>query len=701
MNGPYARAARLYWTRGWRPIPLPARQKGPPPHGYTGAEGVMPSYADVMAWTEGDEGDGNIGVRLPSNVIGIDVDGYGGKRGAGTLASAVERWGALPDTPRSTARWADGVSGIRFYRVPDGLRWPGQVGPDIEIIQTRHRYAVVWPSVHPIGELYGWSGDDVPEVDELPELPEAWVGGLTSGVGADPGPKTHMDLEAARSWLNGHGGQMCPGVGRALEAGAAALSDAVGSRHDQAVRAVMRLAHMAAEGHLGVTSALFQLRSVFLGAVTQGEGARTEDTAENEWRRIVEGALAAVNAQPQRDDLEDPCAWQLSGLMPETSRPQVVERATARATAACPQFSRGVEHEAHDWQAPVDGPAQCPGWHEGDVSPWIDVAAMLADGLPDPPKPEILRRKDDNGVFYAGKVNVIFGDPESGKSWLAYAAAVEVMNDGGTAAILDLDHNGVTDIIGRLRLLGADDGVLAKRLRLTEPDDRLMLSAVVADLVDAPPDVVVVDSLGEVLPMLGLSSNSPDDYTTAHRAVLTPLATKGSCVVGIDHLPKDAEARKSGQTGTLAKRRAVSGVTLLVTASEESPFTPGKGGAAHLTIFKDRPGGLRAVSPAGRRAPAGSFVMQPADPQRLDGHLAWWVTTPTDSDRQVEENVPAPMVERALRLDPPPRSVNDLADRGRMSKRDAAKVMRAVRQQNLILIDDDQDQQFRDGTGRP
>ncbi len=48
-------------------------------------------------------GGGNVGLRLPECVLGIDVDAYAGKSGAATLAEAEARLGALPLTWRSTA----------------------------------------------------------------------------------------------------------------------------------------------------------------------------------------------------------------------------------------------------------------------------------------------------------------------------------------------------------------------------------------------------------------------------------------------------------------------------------------------------------------------------------------------------------------------------------------------------------------------
>ena len=42
------------------------------------------------------------------------------------------------------------------------------------------------------------------------------------------------------------------------------------------------------------------------------------------------------------------------------------------------------------------------------------------------------------------------------------------------------------------------------------------------------PHLAIVDSTGELLPSLRLSSNSPDDFTIAHNRVLKPLAREVS-----------------------------------------------------------------------------------------------------------------------------------------------------------------------------
>lgn len=230
-------------------------------------------------------------------------------------------------------------------------------------------------------------------------------------------------------------------------------------------------------------------------------------------------------------------------------------------------------------------------------------------------------------LFYVGQVCVLFGDSESAKTWLAYVATAEVLEDDGRAFVLDADHNGAEHVVGRFIALGVPEAVLADpdRFRLYEPEDGAALREAVAECKDWEPDIAVVDSVGEVLPLLGLSSNSPDDYTEAHRIVLRPFAVRGACVLAIDHLAKGAESRAQGASGTLAKKRAVA-ISLRV--SLEDAFSPGQVGRSVLSIHKDRHGGLRRESPpakGGGEQVAGVFVLD-----STGDVLRWHVEAPTE-----------------------------------------------------------------------
>ncbi|MGV0699138.1 AAA family ATPase [Mycolicibacter sinensis] len=188
----YAGAAPVYLEAGWAPFPLPAGQKLPPPVGATGRGNPLPSAADCHAWADDPRhAGGNTALRMPPTVVGIDVDDYGDKPGAATLAGWEFSWGQRPATWRSSARGADTVSGIYYYRIPAGVELSSNPDKGVEIVQHHHRYAVVAPSQHPdTGRRYRWydpAGQvcGPPRVDQLPELPAAWLDGLQAAKHGD------------------------------------------------------------------------------------------------------------------------------------------------------------------------------------------------------------------------------------------------------------------------------------------------------------------------------------------------------------------------------------------------------------------------------------------------------------------------------------------------------------------------------------
>lgn len=310
----YGTAAPLYWQLGWRgPLPLPPAKKWPPPDGFTGHDGVDPSYADVTSWTE-DRPAHNVALRLPADVVGIDVDSYADKRGGETLAEAEKRWGTLPDTVISTSR-DDGVSGIRLYRVPDGyvirrsvIRF-GDLG-DIEIVRRGHRYATVAPSVHPSGAQYRWIDGStwtevgMPAPGELAMLPAAWAEALAEG--AEPTPAGDP------STVQITGGEPSHTVAARLEQAVGDLQGGAGSRFDSTRDHALALVRLAEQGEPGVAAALDSLRAAYVGRVgADRDGGIT--TARAEFDRFVVGGRSVVAGSPSTsvtevDSLDEICA---------------------------------------------------------------------------------------------------------------------------------------------------------------------------------------------------------------------------------------------------------------------------------------------------------------------------------------------------------------------------------------------------------
>jgi hypothetical protein len=315
MSGPYAQTALRYWDAGWHGVlPLPLQDKYPPPKGFTGAGALMPSYADVYAWVEGNEGNGNIGLRFPPGLLGIDVDAYGEKMGGVTFAERLGRWGALPATWRLSSR-EDGLSGIYLYRVPEGLRWPGIVGPGIDIIENRYRYAVTWPSIHPSGNTYEWfaPNDDpfsnIPSPADAPFLTAEWVDALTHGQAVADIAKVELTDASLWEWLQSRpSGTPCSEMTHSVTRITQRLLEANFSRHDTMTTGVMHLAHLAGEGHPGIDVCLGIVRERFLSVATAGHDARSPDAAASEWHRALSGAAGVALADGLADvGAGDPC----------------------------------------------------------------------------------------------------------------------------------------------------------------------------------------------------------------------------------------------------------------------------------------------------------------------------------------------------------------------------------------------------------
>lgn len=159
------------------------RPEGFAPKGYSGHNGLIPSHADVEEWCHL-RGDGNVAIRLPDGVLGIDVDVY--HDGEKTMVALCGEFGPLPATFFTSSR--DDHSGIRFFRTPKELSWNSSAGQGVDIIQHGHRYAMVAPSVHPNGGVYRWGHEgglecaSPPAIGDLPELPTSWVQFLTGSA---------------------------------------------------------------------------------------------------------------------------------------------------------------------------------------------------------------------------------------------------------------------------------------------------------------------------------------------------------------------------------------------------------------------------------------------------------------------------------------------------------------------------------------
>lgn len=314
----YASAHLLYRRAGWAsPLPLPAEVKFPPPDGFTGWHGLDPSGADSQAWIDDYpeyRDTRQLALRMPATVIGIDVDHYGAKRGADTMAEAMRRWGPIPIGAHSSAR-GDGAAGIWFYRVPKGatlrtrIAFPELGLGHIEIIQRHHRYAVVWPSVHPeTGETYRWYGlsangdgpDDVARVADLPMLPQGWLDAL---AGADDPGVSAADPQTVAEFAKRYATGTEPGALRGVLA-TWERDAATTARHDAMMSAVCMAAREARMGRYSAADARAQLRQAFTLALAEakpGQRLAGPDVARREFDSMWAWGVSAALGEPEAE----------------------------------------------------------------------------------------------------------------------------------------------------------------------------------------------------------------------------------------------------------------------------------------------------------------------------------------------------------------------------------------------------------------
>src|SRR5690606_41912764 len=108
-----------------------------------------------------------------------------------TCAALMEECVVLPLYVISNSR-DDGMSGIRLFCVTEGVELITKL-PGSELVQSHHRYAVVWPSTHDrTGRQYRWLDSEtrevvatIPHVEDIPDLPARWVERLRAGNGSN------------------------------------------------------------------------------------------------------------------------------------------------------------------------------------------------------------------------------------------------------------------------------------------------------------------------------------------------------------------------------------------------------------------------------------------------------------------------------------------------------------------------------------
>ena len=235
---------------------------------------------------------------------------------------------------------------------------------------------------------------------------------------------------------------------------------------------------------------------------------------------------------------------------------------------------------------------------EPTTSTWIPEF-INSDNIFDEPEPSILARSDGNCIFYAGKINALFGESESGKTWVALEAVRQELEKGNTVFYLDFEDS-VRGIYNRLNTLGADLRHF-KTFLYSNPSEPLSEGAreVLLGKIDYfKPSLIVLDGVNAAMNVMGLDLEKNKDATSFSQEVLRPMRLHNAAILTIDHVTKSKDNRGNYAIGAQAKRADIDGCAVAVEV--EIAFGRGIDGALALKVTKDRPGFVRAICQEGK-----------------------------------------------------------------------------------------------------
>lgn len=597
----YTAAAPLYRAAGWmQVIPLPEGRKTPPPSGFTGRSRKPVTDEQVQVWSQATP-NANTGIVIPEGVLVLDIDAEQGHRvkadGAKGISELSQELGALPATWSSTAHGIDSPARHLFYKVPEGLAWKGGAIEGVDILQPGHRYSVVWPSIHPSGEMYCWytpSGrvaSTLPHISDLATLPWKWVDYLRKPDSMANLTHSNPSTTPIASNPRGYDARMCKAVNTFLNR-TLANPASKGSRHDTTLQAVWTLANFAQEGHRGALDAINQLKPRFISEIAPDRQGREREAAR-EWASILSGAMEKVNGIQSHTDpcgqskiermtpgeFNEPTQNTVTSQMVE-SHPQQVQNVgttpvqTGSTTASQVQNGSTESYEANKTSS---------SWRFEDLT-------QLASGVELPPTPTVFQREDGQGLFYRGAVNDLHGEPGCGKSMIAQIAAAQELRQGHDVIYIDYEDS-ARNVVKRLLLLGVTGEQIVAHFHYVHPSAKPSSPTSLGgwretlDYADTA-TLAIIDGVTSCLAYAGLDSNSGDDIATWYNTMPRLISACGPSVVLIDHVVKSKDNRGRYAGGSMQKLALIDGISYSVDMTK--PVGKGVRGVIVIKSGKDR-----------------------------------------------------------------------------------------------------------------
>lgn len=621
--------------KGWQPVWCLARQSGAftPMPGTTGGSSPFGSVEPQP------DGQHRLAFRPPEDVVVIDVDHYDHKRGMDAIDTAEERLGPLPQTWKVSSRGDENPSGRYLYRKPRDLDFSESAlaafsedgttrNLNIEIVRTAHRFSWAPGDINPkngqVVMCWGPDGEpgQLPHVDELPELPEAWVNYLRNPPVPQGADSYTRPCDGPEWWLS-------------------QADDSLGTRTELAGFAMDLL-----NSRLPLAEALEQLHRVALdlNPADPWEDKHLLPLLDGNTQRKVAENLAHQDAQHQFDTLHEP--WGEEGLEAhaKAARNQYEQDRALQKAASEGRLDALVEF--YTQQNPAIPLVYDPEDPEYQLKPEInhENAEAFTRGLPEytvevkrqlcrkqaqkdvrdmlrkqfsgftditqqpeirEPERLVVTGKDHqySAVIAPKTVSVFSGHRASGKTWVAAKFAAQELVADRHVIWIDFERQPAL-LLEKLHACGiSNDEVIQQQLHYTSelPPDLGYIAA------QYPDCLIVIDAWRglqqEVAPTT--SANDGDAVEQVYAEVLNPAVGVGATIIILDHMAK------TGLGGTFGSERKESAADYVFKIEQMQAFSRKEEGYSAITVTKDRYGHHTADSiaaylwiPAGESGPS-------------------------------------------------------------------------------------------------
>lgn len=577
--------ALRYADLGLRVLPIQPGLKHPP---MTAWEQAATTDHDIItSWfTQLYRGHG-IGLAMGKGVFALDVDVSDGKPGRESLQRLLEQYGPLPVCPEQVT----GSGGTHYILGTDveirnnaGTR----LGPGLDI-RGDGGQIVVAPTIHPKTAMpYGWREGRAPWETRIPHAPDWLIALLTAPTGLEqrpptgttPNTPTGLDDDSIAAWVN---------TNRSWHQ----VLHADGWQQHSTHKGDTHWTRPGKDVRDGASAVLHEPDGPFVVFSTDPSLAplhdpRSANRAGDGWSYSLFGYLAQTRHHGDRSA----CARQ--------ARLERVDQRTPGSTDPTATVTADTDDTGDDW---------------GRID-LVSIAAEIASGKREREKPTVLAVDGALPLFYRGRVNQLFGQSGDGKSWLALAAALDAINQGEMAMIVDWEDN-PDGIATRLLDLGLQPAQLAL-VDYRNPGTGLgsvLATTALAAAAGQPYGCVIIDSTGEAMAAGGVDGNVDPEVAAWFRLAkdIARWASKPAVIL-IDHVPKNPEA-PVGAIGSQRKTAAVTGAAYRATQTQA--FAQGKPGRMRLTVAKDRLGNR----PKGSTACEADFTPDGATGLRIRLHL--------------------------------------------------------------------------------